>query len=52
MLDYSKMILEKVSFDPALFKKELRKLSKWLTISERKVLLHWCKENFPKHIIY
>ena len=34
MLKFCKSILEKVSFDPILFKKELSKSTKWLTKTE------------------
>jgi hypothetical protein len=52
MLDYSKLILEKVSFDPLLFKKELKKFKQWLSASERKALIKWCLEKYPSHLIY
>lgn len=44
--EYTKMILEKVSFEPRIFKKELKKAFRYLTISEYKQLLGWCKEKF------
>ena len=42
MLDYSKTILEKVSFDQQLFKKELEKASKDLNSVELTSLKEWC----------
>ncbi len=42
MLEYSKIILENVSFDAQLFKKELMKAVKSLIESEREELLVWC----------
>nr|WP_293840649.1 hypothetical protein [uncultured Arsenicibacter sp.] len=46
MLEYIKMILEKVSFDKALFEKELRKAIKSLVREEIKELKAWCYEQF------
>lgn len=46
MFEYSKEILTKVSFDPTLFKKELRKAIKWLKSDERKMLMIWCIATF------
>jgi hypothetical protein len=37
MLEYGKLILEKVSFDSGLFMKELRKLKRWM----RKNVVSW-----------
>lgn len=45
-LTYSKTILEKVSFDTELLKKEFRKLSKQLPESERQDLKKWCLTRF------
>jgi hypothetical protein len=42
MLDYYKMILDKVSFDAALFKKELRKAIGNLVAPDAEALLSWC----------
>ncbi len=49
MLEYSKVILESVSFDPALFKKELIKAVNRLMDSEAEQLLTWCvaRYQFP-----
>ena len=46
MLEYSKEILTKVSFDKRLFKKELRKALRWLKNDERKTLMIWCLATF------
>ncbi|HBF87900.1 MAG TPA: hypothetical protein DDX39_04580 [Bacteroidales bacterium] len=41
MLEYAKLILEKVSFDMFLFQKELVKSLKWLTGTEKEMLQSW-----------
>jgi len=46
MFEFSKKILEKVSFDKALFYKELVKTLKWLRPDERMLLYAWCIANF------
>ncbi|MFN5324206.1 MAG: hypothetical protein ACK5C5_04735 [Bacteroidota bacterium] len=46
MLEYSKEILTKVSFDPVLFKKELQKAMMWLKGEQRTLLLKWCAATF------
>lgn len=46
MLDYIKLILEKVSFDRILFEKELRKGIKELLPNEMKELKMWCYDRF------
>ncbi len=46
MLEYVKMILEKVSFDKSLFEKELKKGIKELAKSEIKELKDWCYQKF------
>jgi len=45
MLEYSKMILSKVSFDKSLFEKELAKAIK-LVGKELEALKKWCYQNF------
>lgn len=45
--DYSKCVLEKVSFDKVLFRKELRKLLGYLSVGERIQLLRWCRRQKP-----
>ncbi|MCD8540282.1 MAG: hypothetical protein LRY55_11300 [Leadbetterella sp.] len=46
MLEYIKVILEKVSFDKVLFEKELRKGIKELLPNEIKDLKMWCYDKF------
>lgn len=46
MLEYIKMILEKVSFDSKLFEKELMKGMKQLVPNEIKLLKEWCYEKY------
>jgi len=46
MLELSKKILEKVSFDHSLFRKELRKSLKWIDPKERMALKAWCLATF------
>jgi hypothetical protein len=46
MFEMSKKILEKVSFDRALFYKELVKTLKWLKPDEKMLLKVWCLANF------
>ncbi len=49
MLEYVKVILQKVSFDVALFEKELRKsIIYYLKPTEVESLRKWCYEQF-KH---
>lgn len=43
MLEYSKMILSKMSFDKRLFKKELRKAFRYLNGDERRELIQWVR---------
>jgi hypothetical protein len=46
MFELSKKILEKVSFDRALFYKELVKALKWLKPDEKLLLKVWCLTKF------
>lgn len=46
MLDYVKLILEKVSFESSLFEKELKKSLKLLSFREIRELKKWCYEKF------
>ncbi|WP_247237558.1 hypothetical protein [Telluribacter sp. SYSU D00476] len=46
MLEYIKIILQKVSFDRRLFEKELRKALRMLMPDEVKRLKNWCYERF------
>lgn len=43
MLEYSKVILSKISFDKKLFKKEYRKAFRYLDSNERLALKHWVR---------
>lgn len=46
MLEYMKLILQKVSFDKNLFEKELRKAIASLIGEEIRLLKTWCYEKF------
>lgn len=47
MFELTKNILVKVSFDPALFQKELNKAIRWMTNSEElQRLRDWCLAEF------
>lgn len=46
MFELSKNILEKVSFDKTLFRKELTKAVKWLKPDEKMLLMVWCIGTF------
>lgn len=46
MLEYIKIILQKVSFDRRLFEKELKKAIKMLMPAEVKRLKLWCYEHY------
>jgi hypothetical protein len=47
-IEYAKMILEKVSFEPKIFKKELRKALRNSSKRDFKHLMNWCRERFGK----
>jgi hypothetical protein len=49
MLDYTKIILQRVSFDETLFEKELRKSLTDLIKEEVLELKRWCIENFAHY---
>jgi hypothetical protein len=54
MLEYFKVILEKVSFDSHLFEKELRKSMRELIKEDLEELKKWCYQNFGnrhRHIL-
>ena len=46
MLKYTKTVLQKVSFNKDLFKKELQKSLRWLRKDEIIVLQTWCVLHF------
>lgn len=46
MFNLSKHILEKVSFDKTLFRKELIKAVKWIKSEEKLLLKVWCLSTF------
>lgn len=46
MYEFSKKVLTKVSFDRALFRKELLKSAKWLKPKESLLLKAWCLATF------
>jgi hypothetical protein len=43
MLEYSKLILSKMTFDKKLFKKEFRKAFRYLNREERRHLIRWVR---------
>jgi hypothetical protein len=47
-LEYAKMILEKVSFEPKIFRKELRKALRKASKRDFKHLMAWCREKFGR----
>lgn len=49
MLEFSKKILSKVSFDKALFKKELRKSTRWMSKKEMIHLKIWSLTTFSQY---
>lgn len=46
MMEFSKQVLQKVSFDRLLFKKELIKARKWVGQQDQLVLKAWCLATF------
>lgn len=46
MLELSKKVLEKVSFDKTLFRKELIKAIHWIKPDEKVLLKVWCITTF------
>lgn len=43
MLEYSKLILSKMTFDKKLFGKEVRKAFRYLNADERRQLIEWVR---------
>lgn len=48
MLEYSKLILEKVSFDVHLFRKEMRKMLRLLSPDQASELVEWSRQRFSR----
>lgn len=48
MLEYSKTVLEKVSFNRDLFRKELEKSKRMLKEDEIELLQTWCRMSFTE----
>jgi hypothetical protein len=46
MLEYTKMILDKVSFEPKIFRKELRKAVNYISKEEYNHLKSWVRQKF------
>lgn len=46
MLEFSKQVLQKVSFDRNLFEKELRKALKWISKEDLTSFKTWCLISF------
>ncbi|PLX11675.1 MAG: hypothetical protein C0594_03340 [Marinilabiliales bacterium] len=46
MLEYQKMIIEKVSFDKKILKREIHKSLKWLSTFEFQELITWLQRKF------
>lgn len=46
MLEMTKYVLKKVSFDRSLFRKELVKATKWLKQDDLLILQAWCLVTF------
>jgi hypothetical protein len=43
MLEYSKLVLSKMTFDKKLFRKEVRKAFRYLNVEERRQLIEWVR---------
>ncbi|WMJ74958.1 hypothetical protein RCC89_17570 [Cytophagaceae bacterium ABcell3] len=46
MLEYTKTILKKVSFDKFLFEKELKKATGHVSVEEFEQLMKWCEKQY------
>jgi hypothetical protein len=49
MLEFSKKVLQKVSFDKKLFKKELQKSARWISKNEVAGLKVWALTTFSQY---
>jgi hypothetical protein len=47
-IEYAKMILEKVSFEPKIFRKELRKALRKSSKRDFEHLMDWCRQKFSR----
>ena len=45
-MELSKQVLQKVSFDPRLFRKELMKAARWVGQRDQLLLKAWCLATF------
>jgi hypothetical protein len=53
MLEYSKLILSKMTFDKKLFKKEFKKAFRYLNREERRQLIIWIRsESELERLVY
>lgn len=50
MLEYTKIILSKISFDKTLFKKEYKKAFRYLDMNERTALEQWVRAEWSIHL--
>lgn len=48
MLEYCKLIVEKFTFHPALFKKEYRKSFRYLTVEQQSEFRSWARQKFKR----
>ncbi|MFT3884223.1 MAG: hypothetical protein QM724_01965 [Flavobacteriales bacterium] len=46
MMELSQQVLQKVSFDPRLFRKELMKAARWVGQRDQLLLKAWCLATF------
>ncbi len=49
MIDFVKQVLQGVSFDKELFRKELKKNLSLISPNEKTMLLTWCLTKFSQH---
>ena len=46
MLEHQKLIIDNISYDKSLFKKEIIKSAKWLKVSDLYKLFEWLKQKY------
>ncbi|NOZ46874.1 MAG: hypothetical protein GXO79_08830 [Chlorobi bacterium] len=51
MLEHQKTILKSISYNPVLFKKELKKSVKWLSSDDLIMLYDWLIANFGRNYL-